>query len=184
MKDMTARKCAVLAALLCAALPVSGCISIARQLSAGKITYDESVSPEQSALVVFSNTIRVTSYNGTNVDNKVWYPKAKIRINRVTLPARAATIHCDLLCDITRGRTIYHITYKNIELRFKFEAGKEYTVSSYWKGSGGFTGLENIEFGVGIWEYASTNPLSQGTFLNAGFGNPDEAVEIWKLGDL
>ncbi|MDR1287483.1 MAG: hypothetical protein LBK08_07735 [Treponema sp.] len=172
MKDMTVRKCAVLAALLCATLPVSGCRSIARELSAGKFTYDESVSPEKSALVVFTDTIRVVSYNGTNVDRKVWYPKVKTRINKVTLPARAASIHVDLRCDITRGPVIYRITRNDIELRFKFEAGKEYTVSGYSKGKG-FLGLESLEFGVGIWEYASTNP-----------GNLNKMIKSWKLGEL
>ncbi|MDR1106595.1 MAG: hypothetical protein LBL44_09585 [Treponema sp.] len=176
MKNMMVRKCAVLAALLCATLQFSGCKSIARsisrELSAGKFTYGESVSPEQSALVVFTEMIRVTSYNGTDIDRRVWYPKVKTRINKVTLPAGATSIHVDLHCDITRGYILYRINRNDMELRFKLEAGKEYTVSVYLKKKG-FLGLEGLEFGVGIWEYASTNP-----------GNPKKMIESWKLGDL
>ena len=177
MKKMMVKKHALWAAVFCAALLFSGCRSIARQLSARKITYDESVPPEKSALVVFSDIIRVRSYNGIDV-GKAWYPKGKNRINKVTLPAGDTSIQFDLNASVEVGNIIYYINQKDLELRFDFEAGKEYTVAFYTKGANIISvAFGKSEFGVAVWDYASS------TARPSGF-HDDNILKSWKLGEF
>jgi hypothetical protein len=167
------KKYVLLAAVLCAALLASGCSSIARQASAGKIVYDESLPPEQTALVVFSDTIHVIEYNGIAVKDS-WYPKGKYRINKVTLPAGETAILFNLRFTIEYARSSTTVSMEDIELRFDFEAGKEYTVAVYTKSLGFFKGTE---YGVAVWDYASQT-------ASPGGADEDKIIKSWKLGEI
>jgi hypothetical protein len=157
--------------VLCAALTVFGCSSIARQMSAKEIVYDESLPPEQTAFVVFSDTIYVREYNGIPV-GEAWYPNGKLRINKVTLPAGETSILFNFWMVIDRGRSILNIKADDIELRFTFEAGKEYTVAAYTKSQGFF---KDTEYGVAVWGYASQT-------ATPGSADESKILKSWKLG--
>jgi hypothetical protein len=174
---MTLKKYGMPAAVLCAVLLVSGCTTIARRLSAGKITYDDSLAPEESVLVVFAYPIHVLSYNGISVE-EAWYPNGKYRINRVTLPAGEMSVNFDLKHVI--GNNYYTRTFQgeDIELRFNFEAGKEYTVAPYTKVEGLF-GFVKGEFGVAVWNFASS--YSEPGDVDR---DSDKVLKSWKLGEF
>ncbi|MDR1308086.1 MAG: hypothetical protein LBK74_11000 [Treponema sp.] len=172
MKNMV-KNCAGVAVVLCTALLFSGCSSIARQLSAGKIIYDESLPVEQNALVVFSDTIHVLEYNGIGVEDS-WYPKGKYRINKITLPAGETTIQFNLRAYVSQGNYSVSIKADNIELRFNFEAEKEYTVAVYTKSLGLF---KNTEYGVAVWGYASQT-------ASPGGADAGKILKSWKLGEF
>jgi hypothetical protein len=156
-------------AVLCAALSVSGCASIARQLSAGKVVFDESLPPEQSTVVVFDDSIHVLEYNGIGVEQS-WYRNKKYRVNTVTLPAGETTILFDYYFSITRGNTIFTATEDKIELKFDFEAGKDYTVGAYTR-TEGFIIVET-EYGIAVWDHATTGKP----------GGVGRSIKSWKLG--
>jgi hypothetical protein len=167
------KKYATAATFLCTVLLFSGCSSIARQMSAGTVVYDESLPPEQSALVVFSDTIRVLEYNGIGVEEG-WYPNGKNRINKVTLPAGETAIRFNLRAYASQGNYTVRISADDIELRFNFEAGNEYTVALYTK-SLGF--LKNTEYGMAVWGYASET-------ASPGGADADKIIKSWKLGEF
>jgi hypothetical protein len=167
------KKCAAAAAVFCIVLLASGCSSISRQMSAGTVVYDESLSPEQSALVVFADTIHVVDYNGIGVE-EAWYPKGKYRINKVTLPAGETAIRFNIRAYVSQGNYTVSIKADDIELRFDFEAGKEYTFAVYTK-SLGF--LKNTEYGVAIWNFASQTASPGGI-------DTDKTIKSWKLGEF
>jgi hypothetical protein len=172
---MMIKKYVLATAVFCAALMVFGCGTIgaiARQASAGTIVYDETVPAEQSALIVFSDTIHVLEYNGIAVE-EAWYPNEKYRINKVTLPAGETSIRFNLRASISQGNYITNISADDIELRFNFEAGKEYTVALYSK-SLGF--LKGTEYGVAVWGYASQT-------ATPGGADADKIIKSWKLGE-
>jgi hypothetical protein len=172
----TIKKYIVLTAVLCVTLLISGCMtvaSVARQASAGKIVYDESLPPEKSALVVFSDTIYVMEYNGISVE-EAWYPKKKYRINKVTLPAGEASILFNLSAVVNQGNYAVSIAQDDLELRFDFEGGKEYTVAMYTK-SLGF--LKDTEYGLAVWGYASQT-------ASPGGADKDKIIKSWKLGQF
>lgn len=177
MKNTKAKQYAAAAAAVCAALLVLGCgtiaDSIARQASAGTIVYDQSLPPEESTLVVFGDTIYVLEYNGITV-KEVWYPTGKYRINKVTLPAGETSVLFNYSTAIRQGDYIYRVRGEGIELRFNFEAGKEYTVDMYTKSLGLFAGSE---YGVAIWDFVSKS----GTL---GGGDASRIIKSWKLGEF
>ncbi|MDR2313822.1 MAG: hypothetical protein LBE02_04740 [Spirochaetaceae bacterium] len=170
---MMVKKYVVCAVVLCAALTVSGCVSIAReiarQISAGTIVYDQSLPAEQSVLVVFGDTIHVLEYNGIAVE-EAWYPDGKYRINKVTLPAGETSILFNLRADVDQGNSITRISANDIEMRFTFEAEKEYTVGVYTKSQGFF---KNTDYGVAIWGYAVL-----------GGADANKIIKTWKLGEI
>ncbi|MDR0638735.1 MAG: hypothetical protein LBG27_07540 [Spirochaetaceae bacterium] len=168
---MKIQKYAVAAVILCAALLVSRCATLIAQLSAGKVVFDDSLAPEESAVVVFGNSIHVLEYNGIGVED-AWYPKKKYRINTVTLPAGEASILFDYYVSISRGNTIYPASGEGIELKFHFEAGKEYTVVAYTKTEGFI--FVKIEYGLAIWDHATTSSP----------GSIGKSVKSWKLGEM
>jgi hypothetical protein len=177
MKNTKATKYAAAAAAVCAALLVLGCgtiaASIARQASAGTIVYDQSLPPEESTLVAFGDTIYVMEYNGIAV-REAWYPDGKYRINRVTLPAGETSILFDYRSTVRQGDYTYTLRGNGIELRFNFEAGKEYTVGIYSKSLGLFVGSE---YGVAIWDFVSqSGPI--------GGGEASRIIKSWKLGEF
>jgi hypothetical protein len=148
---------------------VPGCASITRQLSAGELVFDESLPPEKRTAVVFGDSIHVLEYNGIGVEDS-WYRNGKYRINRVALPAGETTILFDYYLSFSRGNTIFRATEEEIELRFDFEAGKDYTVGAYTK-TEGFIFIE-IEYGIAIWDHATTGSP----------GSVDKSIKSWKLG--
>jgi hypothetical protein len=164
------RKSALAALAICAALLVSGCASIIGQLSAAKFAVDDSLSPEESAVVVFDSPIHVREYNGVDVEN-TWYSKGKYRINTVTLPAGETSVLFDYSISIDWGNSITTITGEDIELRFNFEAGKEYTVAAYITKKGFL--LTKAEYGVAVWNHATTGSP----------GSVENSIKSWKLGE-
>jgi hypothetical protein len=171
MKNTKAKKYAA-AAAVCAALLVFGCGtiagSIAKQASAGTVVYDDSLPAEASTLVVIGDAIHVLEYNGIAVE-EAWYPNGKYRINKVTLPAGETSLLFNYDSTIKRGDYTYTLRGKSIELRFNFEAGKEYTVDMYAKFS------SSSEYGVAIWDFVSKS----GTL---GGGDDSRIIKSWKLG--
>jgi hypothetical protein len=161
------KKTAAMAVVLGAALLAAGCGT-----SPGVFTYDETIPPDQSVLVVFGSGLAVLEYNGIDV-NANWYPNDKWRVNKITLPAGEMTILFNYWVNIGRGNTSYHITGDDISLKYTFEPGKEYTVANYTKDHGFIFG--KTEYGVAIWETASQTGSP---------GRVDGAVKSWKLGEL
>jgi hypothetical protein len=82
--------------------------------------------------------------------HSTWYPNGKWRVNKVTLPEGETSIHFDY--EFWKDNTSVVIKMNDIELRYNFEAGKEYTIAGYLKT--GFLDPTN-EYGVGIWDRAS-----------------------------
>jgi hypothetical protein len=154
-----------------AMLPVSGCTSIARQLSAQRLVFDESLSPEESTVVAFEETIYVKEYNGIAVEDS-WYKNGGRRINTITLPAGEATIVFDFALSVSQDNRTYSVSHDDIELRFNFEAEKEYTVGAYTNEEGFI--LVKIEYGVAVWDQAVTN--------NPGGVNINNRIKTWEFG--
>jgi hypothetical protein len=170
---MAVKKIPLIAIVLCTALLVPGCGSIARAMRAGTVVYDDSLSAEKTTLVVFTEPIHIREYNGTAVE-ETWYPEDKWRLNRVTLPAGEASILFDLGLLVDHGNYATRVNAKDIELRFNFEAGKEYTVGAYTKTTNWFLG--KFEFGIAIYDKAASANGSVGLSV-------DQAIKTWKLGE-
>jgi hypothetical protein len=170
---MVVKKYAVLTAILSAVLLVSGCSSLVRQLSKGTIVYDESLSPEQSTLIVLDDTIYVLEYNGISVED-AWYPNGKHRINRVTLPAGETTLLFNFRGVIAQSNRTVSIAADDIELRFNFEAGQKYNIGLYTKSLGFF---KNTEYGVAIWGYAPSS-------ASPGAADEEKMLKSWKFGEV
>jgi hypothetical protein len=160
------KRCAAAALVLCAAMLVSGCTTI--------INWDESLSPEKSALVVFSDAIHVLSYNGISVED-AWYPARRYRTNKVTLPAGEMSLVFDLKYVTGSNYHTRIFSGKNIELRFNLEAGKEYTLGPYRKTEGFI--IEKGEFGAAIWSFAASGGMP-------GIFDENKIIKTWKLGEF
>jgi len=138
----------------------------------GKVTYDPDLPKEKTTLVVFADSIQVQQYNGIDVKES-WYPNGKWRKNTVTLPGGPAVIVFNCWFSVSQGNTIWTFKQEELELRYDFEAGKEYTFSPYSEKTG-FLGLGKIKIGVAIWDYAATGNVS---------GQKSKAVKFWELGE-
>ena len=138
----------------------------------GKIVYDPDLPGEKTTMVVFVGSIQVQQYNGIDV-KEAWYPNGKWRKNTVTLPGGPAAIVFNCSFSVSQGNTIWSFKQEELELRFDFEAGKEYTFSPYSEKTG-FLGLGKIKVGVAIWDSAASNATS---------GGKDKAIKYWELGE-
>jgi hypothetical protein len=114
----------------------------------GKVLVDPDIPSEKNTIVIFESTIEIVEYNGVNV-TKLWYPTGYLRKNTVTLPAGPATFSIN--CFARLYKTI--VSIKDIELRFNFEAGKNYRVAAIYDRTG-ILGWTTVKIGVGIWDDA------------------------------
>jgi hypothetical protein len=151
-------------AIVSIALLFSGCFSIP-----SKVVYDPDLPKEEAAVVTFDSTIRVQQVNDTDVKD-TWYPNKRDRINKVSLPAGTAAITLNYSIYIERGNTIYHITRNDLELRFNFEAKRNYAVGAYVEREEVFMSSKRF-YGIGIWN--NFNDV----------GNKKKAIKFWELGE-
>jgi len=114
------------------AVSLSGCSLLFHAIlhPAGTLTMDPNLPVEEAAVVVFGEAIYVKEYNGIDVE-KAWYPKDRTREMTITVPAGEAHLLFDIYASWSRGNTTYSFKPKDMELKFDFEAGKEYTVDVY-----------------------------------------------------
>jgi hypothetical protein len=147
------------------------CSSLWDAMSTVKITFDPDLPMEQSTVVTFDRTIKVLQYNGIDVKDK-WYPNGSERINKVTLPAGSAAIVFSYSIYITEGG-VTTVKRNNIELRFDFEAEKDYAVGEWiLRGeSKGFLQGNKWTYGIGVW-----NKFGD-------IGEKDKAIKSWELGE-
>jgi hypothetical protein len=169
---MLKRKIYFLTVIVSVALLFLSCSSMFKAMATAKITHDPDLPKEQTALVIFNSNIRVQQYNGIDVKD-AWYPKGK-DIIKVTLPAGSAAVTLNYSIYFTEGDRITEIKRNNLEMRFDFEAGKEYAVGAYGlRGeSKGFLKGYNWTYGIGVWSKTSD------------VGSRDKAIKYWELGDL
>jgi hypothetical protein len=169
MKNPVVKNYAALAALICAVLPLLGCGTIVKQIMTLSVVYDESLPKEETALVVFSEAIRVVEYNGIAVED-TWYPDKKLRRNKATLPAGETSIVFNYRGSINAGNTRISFHGEGIELHFDFEAGKEYTMGMYTQSLGFF---QPTEYGVAIWDASGGSAFRK-----------DKLIKSWRFGDF
>jgi hypothetical protein len=160
---MTLKKFIPFVLVIFVALAVTGCST-----PPGKIIYDPALPPEKTTYVVFESSIYILEYNGIDV-SKTWYPKDLPRINKVTLPAGDTSIRFNLNAFFHPPLTNVNYTVRmdDVELRYNFEAGKEYTFGFYYKSQGLF---KKHDVGVAIWDYAS--------------GSKGTMIKSWQLGEV
>ncbi|MCL1812465.1 MAG: hypothetical protein FWG29_02955 [Treponema sp.] len=117
------------------------------------------------------NQYKVSQYNGIDVLD-AWYPNGKFRKNTVTLPAGNTSVIFNLSAVISVGNTNFLIKAEDIELRFDFEAGKEYQLGVYRENMGAQTFfLGRIKYGIAIWDKAVSHNYKL-----------DKAIKHWELG--
>jgi len=157
------------------AVSLTGCFSLFGTRP-GVTTIDPNLPIEQSAVVVFTNTMYVKEYNGINVE-KEWYPKDKLRKMTVTMPAGETHLLFDIYTSFDRRNTIYTFTPKDIELKFDFEAGKKYTVSLYASENEGSLLFPKQKVVLAIWDkiYSDANP---------GNRQGNHIVKSWEIGEF
>jgi hypothetical protein len=164
---MTMKKFITFTMVIFAALAVCACST-----PSGKIVYDPALPAEKTTLVVFDSSIYILAYNGIDVSS-TWYPNDKLRTNKITLPAGDTSIRFNLRAYFSppMSNITYNVRMEDVELRYNFEAGKEYTFTFYYK-SQGF--LKKYDVGVAIWDYASLT----------GSGGQGNMLKSWKLGEI
>jgi len=158
------------------AVSLNGCSLLIHTIrhQPGEITIDTNLPAEESAVVIFSESILVKEYNGIDVKD-AWYPKDRTRKMTITMPAGEAHLLFDIYASWSRGQVNYYFEPKDVELKFNFEAGKEYTVSLYaGKNEGNFF-IPKQKIIMAIWDriYSDANP-----------GNNEEShiIKSWELG--
>jgi len=151
-------------------------ISSSASAPPGKITMDPNLVKEESAVVIFPEFLYVKEYNGIGVESE-WYPKGKWRRLTATLPGGEAHLLFDVGMSYSRGNTIYTFSPKDLELKFNFEAGKEYTVGLYLsKNEGNFLFPRQRIF-LAVWDriYSDADP---------GNSAEDHVIKSWELGEF
>jgi hypothetical protein len=159
---------AVMAAIL------SGCFSLPAK--PGVITIDPNHPKEESAVLIFPDFLYIKEYNGIDVESE-WYPNDKLRKVTATIPAGDTHLLFDVYMSYSRGNTTYTFRPKDMELKFNFEAGKEYTVSIYASKNIGNFIFPKQKIILAIWDriYSDANP-----------GNTEEShiIKSWELSEF
>ena len=157
------------------AVSLTGCLSLFGPRP-GVITLDPNLPIEQSAVVVFHNSIYIKEYNGIGVNDE-WYPKGKWRNITATIPAGETQLLFDIWVSFSRGNTTYTFRPKDLELKFNFEAGKEYTVSLYASKNEGTLFAPKQKVVLAIWDkiYSDADP---------GNREGDHVIKSWELGEF
>jgi hypothetical protein len=166
------KKLSFAAVVVFAALVVSGCFST----PPGKIVYDPDLPKEQTAYVVIDSTIEVVEYNGINV-NKAWYPRNNLRLNKITLPAGDTTLGINIKGAAARGNTIYNIRINDLQLKYNFEAGKDYTIALFNTKNIGTFLRPKQEVYLAIWGKAFNDG-------SPGISRDDLILKSWKIAEF
>jgi len=162
----------ILVILLFAFLAVSSTASA----PPGKIAVDPNLPVENAAVVVFSSSINVKEYNGIDVREE-WYPKGRWRRVTATMPAGETQLLFDMDVSFGRGNNTYTYRPKDLELKFNFEAGKEYTVSVYASKNEGSFFIPKQKVVLAIWDkiYSDANP---------GNTEGSHIIKSWELAEF
>ena len=142
----------------------------------GKVVVDPELPQENSTLVMMSSAINVITYNGIDV-SKTWYSNNKPRVNKVTLPAGETTLFFNLRAVFGRGNINMIINIENIEVRYNFEAGKEYTLGVYASNNIGTLFNPRQKLFLAIWNKAFSD-------ANPGGSHNDKILRSWELGEF
>lgn len=133
---MTMRRTSFFVLFIFIVLFASGCGTIVRTAIRDVRRTDINMAPElpeeQTAVVTISEVIEVYAYNGIDV-SKTWHPKRKNRVVKAVLPSGETALSLNLHAEFTVGNTIYISDIEDVEVRYNFEAGKEYTIGMYAK---------------------------------------------------
>jgi hypothetical protein len=158
------------------AISLTGCLSLLFAPRPGVITIDPDLPKEKAAVVVFHSSINVKEYNGIDVKDE-WYPKDKWRKVTATIPGGETHLFFDIWAGFERGNTTYTFKPKDIELKFNFEAGKEYTVSIYASKNEGNFLFPKQKVVLAIWDkiYSNANP---------GNTEGNHIIKSWELGEF
>jgi len=158
------------------AVTFTGCFSLLFSVSAGKTTINPDLPKEKAAVVIFNRGLYVKEYNGIDVED-AWYPKGNLRHMTVTMPAGETRLLFDMHVQFQRGNTIYSFRPKDLELKFNFEAGKEYTVGVFASKNEGNFFIPKQKIVLAIWDriYSGADP-----------GNREEnhIIKSWELGEF
>ena len=158
------------------AISLTGCLSLLFAPRPGVVTMDPNLPKEKAAVVVFHSSIKVKEYNGIDVKGN-WYPKDEWRKITATIPGGETHLLFDIWGVFDRGNITYTFEPKDLELKFDFEAGKEYTVSIYAsKNEGSFVFPRQKVF-LAIWDriYSDANP---------GNTHEDSIIKSWEFGEF
>ena len=164
---MLLKKQFILITVISAALAIFSCNIT------GNIVLDPDMPAEQTAKVRFQRSIYVTHYNGIDVED-AWYPRGYLKANTVTLPAGETTLNFDIAYSFSYFKINYSLDVNDIELRYNFEPGKEYTVGNYVSENLGNFFIPKFKVYVGIWDQiypADTRP------------EKNKAIRSWEIGE-
>ena len=152
------------------AILLGGCFSLP-----GKVTVDPDIPIEESAVVKFYSSVYVKEYNGINVEDG-WYRGDGTKNLTATIPAGETHLLFDIYASFDRRNTTYFFEPKNIELKFNFEAGKEYTVNVYASKNEGSLFLPKQKIILAIWDRILS--------VDDGTSKEDGIVKAWELGEF
>ena len=140
----------------------------------GNFVLDPSLSPNETTLVEFGNTVFVNEYNGIYVHD-TWYPNGRGRGNVATLPAGPAVVNFNYGTTLSFGNIIYNPNGQNVQFNYVFETGKEYFVGMYMEYLGGRNLFSpgNHEYGLAIWDRTSASDRKK-----------ENAIKTWYLGEI
>jgi hypothetical protein len=117
-----------------------------------KITFDDGLTAETGATVLFNKGINVLTVNGIDVD-KAWYGKSfwSDESARVLLPAERIDIVFDLFYVESTPSYTKTFSAKNLSLTLNLETGGQYTVSFIWVKESGFFIFAKGHYGIGVY---------------------------------
>jgi len=166
--------------IVLAAVSLNACLTsmIANSIlhAPDSITMDPDLPRDKAAVVIFGEEILVKEYNGIEVKS-TWYPKDRTRIMTVTMPAGDAHLLFDIHGAWSRGNTTYRFTPKDMELKYNFEAGKEYTVGMYLGRNEGNFLIPRQKIYLAIWNRLYTD-------ANPGYYGEENILKSWELGEF
>jgi hypothetical protein len=130
------------------------------------------VPTNETTKVVFEGIV-MWECNGTYVHDE-WYHQGLplLTTEPIEFPAGGTSLVFDFVISIEGFNKTTIIFAENLEIRYNFEAGKEYTISRYQKR----VGLTR-EYGVEIWDFAAPYGI-------VGNGAGHTMLQSWKLGEL
>jgi len=138
-------------------------------------TLDNEIPKEQTATVFINYSIKVKEYNGINVES--WYPKSGWSLApniRATIPAGDAEFLLDYDHWIGRGNYYYVFKNEDVILKYKFEAGRQYTI--------GFNSKRN-EDTSSRFRRVATIEVWDGIYKDRSPRDPNKILASWIIGE-